>query len=403
MAGEIGSGAAARDLVAPARTRVRRGDERALGRERHRLLGADDHDVTVLERLPEGLEARPRELGRLVEEQHAVVGERDLARAAAGDPPPSSAEVEIVWCGARNGRCSTRPPLPRARRSKCTLVYLERLGPGHRGSTVGIRRASIVLPVPGGPLQQQVVAARDGDRDRRDERVVAAHVGQVDQRLVVARRMPGGDRRKPGAVASPRKDPRRASPQRLRTADAPRSPSTERRLGRAVVRQQQAVRGRAGAWPPRARARPGSPAARPRATARPRAAVGERRRLELPGRRQYGDRQWEIEVRALLAQERGGEVDRDPLLRELEAGVRDRRAHALARLADRLVRQPDDRERRKPEPDVALDRHAARLHAVDREARHRGQHVRTRLPGARAPRAGPRRRRSPRSRRSATT
>ena len=40
-----------------------------------------DRDRTVLERLPQRLEHEPRELGELVEQEHAEVGERRLARA----------------------------------------------------------------------------------------------------------------------------------------------------------------------------------------------------------------------------------------------------------------------------------------------------------------------------------
>ena len=44
------------------------------------LLAADDRHVAVLERLAQRLEARARELRELVEEEHAAVRERRLAR-----------------------------------------------------------------------------------------------------------------------------------------------------------------------------------------------------------------------------------------------------------------------------------------------------------------------------------
>jgi hypothetical protein len=45
---------------------------------------APDADEAVLERLPQRLDRGALELGQLVEEQHAVVGQRDLARARRG-------------------------------------------------------------------------------------------------------------------------------------------------------------------------------------------------------------------------------------------------------------------------------------------------------------------------------
>jgi hypothetical protein len=56
------------------------------------------------------------------------------------------------------------------------------------------------------------------------------------------------------------------------------------------------------------------------------------------------------------------------------AGVRDRRPHALARLADGLVGEADDRERRQAAADVGLDPHAPGLHAVERERRDARDH-----------------------------
>ncbi len=51
-----------------------------------------------------------------------------------------------------------------------------------------------------------------------------------------------------------------------------------------------------------------------------------------------------VEGRSFLANIGGGEVDRDPARRELEAAVLDRRPHALDGLPHGRVRQPDNRE-----------------------------------------------------------
>ena len=53
------------------------------GRGRAQAADARDGDDTVLERLPQRLEHRARELGQLVEQQDAAMRKRDLARARA--------------------------------------------------------------------------------------------------------------------------------------------------------------------------------------------------------------------------------------------------------------------------------------------------------------------------------
>src|SRR5690606_15736066 len=58
------------------------------GREARRALAADDRDVAVFERLTQCVERVAVELAELVEEEHAVMGQRRLPRsrsAAAAD------------------------------------------------------------------------------------------------------------------------------------------------------------------------------------------------------------------------------------------------------------------------------------------------------------------------------
>ena len=88
VAREVGLRALAARAAEAARARVRGGDEHEARREDHDLLAADDRHVAVLERLPQRLEARARELRQLVEEEHAAVRERRLAglrRVGAAD------------------------------------------------------------------------------------------------------------------------------------------------------------------------------------------------------------------------------------------------------------------------------------------------------------------------------
>src|SRR5689334_12602104 len=96
-------------------------------------------------------------------------------------------------------------------------------------------------------------------------------------------------------------------------------------------------------------------------------AAGHRVDRQLGRGGEYGEREREVEGGAHLAQVGRREVDRDPLERELEPGVDDRRADALASLADRLVREAHDRERGQAQPDVGLDPDAAGLDPVERE------------------------------------
>ena len=72
---------------------------------------------------------------------------------------------------------------------------------------------------------------------------------------------------------------------------------------------------------------------------------------------------------AFLRQVGGREVDGDPPRRQREAGGDQRRAHPLARLRDRLVREADDIERRQSGRDLHLDVDGAGLDALERHCR----------------------------------
>ena len=275
--------AAAGVLAHAARAGVRRGDEREARREDHHALGADDRHAAVLERLAQRLERRPGELGELVEEEHAVVGERRLPRRRRrrrrrrGRRPRS--------CGAARGTGAGRP----ARRScwpaiDCEARDLDRLVRASSAAGCdGSRRASIVLPVPGGPCRNRLwppaaatssagtsalwprTSARSGSSQRR---LGAGRPRVRDRRrAALAARAP---RRPPGASPTPRTS---SSGHERRLRGAPRGssrraePGPPRRLGdrqRAAHRPHLAVRATA--------------RRRPRTRRRPRAATGRWRR-----------------------------------------------------------------------------------------------------------------------------
>ena len=57
------------------------------------MVGARDRHLAGLQRLAQRIEHLRLEFRQLVEEQHAVMGERHLARPRA-QPPPTSAGME---------------------------------------------------------------------------------------------------------------------------------------------------------------------------------------------------------------------------------------------------------------------------------------------------------------------
>ena len=169
------------------------------------------------------------------------------------------------------------------------------------GRIDGSRRASIVLPVPGGPGQQEVVAAGGGDRQRADRAGVAAHVGEVGL-------APASSRRRGAAPAAARaaRSPRRIAATSRRLADAgDDEPVDERRLARALARDDEpGDAARARALGDRA-ARRGSGAARRRATSSPKTAQrSSSAGGQLLGRGEHAARGREVEARADLAQVR---------------------------------------------------------------------------------------------------
>ena len=151
-------------------------------------------------------------------------------------------------------------------------------------------------------------------------------------------------------------------------------PLDERRLGRVRLRDQQAAVARA----------PGAQRGVQRAPDRPqlsaqRELAGQRVAMEVLGRhlsarreQAHGDR--EVEARARLPHVRGREVDGQPLLREIQPGVQQRRSDALTRLADRAVRQSDERERREPLAHVDLDGDLLGADAFERKGGHCCEH-----------------------------
>ena len=75
---------------------------------------------------------------------------------ASPEPPPISAASELVWCGAMNGGAvisgvsgASRPA------TECTAVTSSASWSVSSGNSPTIRWASMVLPVPGGPVSSR--------------------------------------------------------------------------------------------------------------------------------------------------------------------------------------------------------------------------------------------------------
>ena len=95
----------------------------------------------------------------------------------------------------------------------------------------------------------------------------------------------------------------------------------------------------------------------------------QRVRRDGADRRHQAERDREIIVAAFLRQVGGGEIDGDAARRQREARGDQRRAHPLARLGHRLVRQADDVEGRQSRRNLHLDVDGAGLDALERHCR----------------------------------
>src|SRR5262249_4659902 len=144
---------------------VHRGDELERGGKQHRAGAPRDGDPTLLERLAERLQDVTAELGKLVEEEDAVVGERDFAR------PDGTAAAEE---GRVRERAVRRPDRPCAdewvaveqARDAVDGGHLDRLVDGEGREDGGQATREHGLARAGGPDQQQVVAPGGGHLER---------------------------------------------------------------------------------------------------------------------------------------------------------------------------------------------------------------------------------------------
>ena len=260
-------------------------------------------------------------------------------------PPPTRPDAEIVWCGARNGRSVDQPAAAVQPGDAVDARDLDRLRARQRrqdrrqpprehrlAGARAVRRAA------GCGRRRRRSSAPDGGR-------VAAHVGQVEASPSAARGTASVAGRAAAALAAAQdrgdlaRGCSRRQHARARRRAPPRARARAGRRARASPARARALghRERAAAGPQLARRAPSSPKTAQRSSASAgtwplAASTPQAIARSKPG--------------PALRSVRGREVDGDALERELEAGVEDRRAHALARLAHGAVAEADDGERR---------------------------------------------------------
>ena len=303
-------------------------------------------DAAVLERLAQRLERRPRELGQLVEEQDAVVGEGRLARARLRAAADQAGRPRSCGAARGTGARSTEPAAAVQAGDAVDARDLDRLARASAAAgATGSRRASIVLPVPGRAVQE----AGCGRRPRRPRAPGSARCGRGRRRGRArrGRRTPAARRRSGGIGAGLAR--RRAGPPPPPAGARRRAPRAgdERRLARAVARDARAARARA-------RRAPSAIASAPRTGAHARRRATARRRPRSPSSASASS--WPLAASTATA---SGRSKPGPTLRRY-AGARlivmrscgnskpefdERGADALARLAHGLVGEPDDGER----------------------------------------------------------
>ena len=229
----------------------------------------------------------------------------------------------------------------------------------------------------GRPEQVDVVPAGRGDLHRLHRIRVADDVGEVaGSRRAAPRARPASAARPARASSSA---PWKIAASRSDAIGTTRSSGTSAASGAlpvgtsTVPNPARAAASAAGRIPVTGRSRPSSPSS-PRCTT---SADRLRRDLAVGGVGRHRDA--EVEPRAVLRQRRGREVDRQLARGQRDAGVGRRRAHPVARLAERRIRQPDQHEVRQLRRDVRLDLDHGSVDAEQRDGvRASDRHQKTR-------------------------
>jgi hypothetical protein len=160
---------------------IHRANQDKVGRKAERPGGPADHDRVVLERLAHDLEDLLVKLGHLIEEQHAAVGQRDLAGlriAPAADQPGVGDGVVGRAKGpvADQWHIRRQQPLDRV-----DLGDLEGLVQRQRRQDRGHAACQQSLARAGRPAHQDVVGAGRGHLEGALDMLLALDIGQIDR------------------------------------------------------------------------------------------------------------------------------------------------------------------------------------------------------------------------------
>ena len=251
--------AATRSPSVAARTRIHRRDELELRRKLRLARRARDRDAARFERLAQHLEHVAVELRQLVEEQHAVMRERDLARpriaAAADQRHRRRGVVRRAKRRAASSRRRRSRPGDRAHRGD-----LQRFVFRHRRQHAGQALRQHRLAGARRPDQQQVMAAGRRDLERAPRLRLAAHVGEIrriaaraPRSAAALRRIGSGSRAGEMRADLEQRVARRAHRRVARPAPlrrrSPRGTTTRGRRARALQHHRAARRGSARSSP----------------------------------------------------------------------------------------------------------------------------------------------------------
>ncbi len=323
----------------------------------HGFIAATSWNDAGNERLAQGLERGARKFGQLVEEEHAVMGERGLARSrrrAAADERGRRRRV------MRRAQDALAPPSRREGAGDALdRRRLERFLVGERRQQAdqALRKHRLAGAWRTDHEQAQLTGSRDLEGALGSG--LAAHVAQIGH----GRR--GCGDHGPGHVQAARvggvAGQERAHDVGEMAGAAHFEAADECRFVGARLWQDKGARDFV-RHPPegerhRERALHGSQLACQRELAGELEAL-EPREVELAGGGQDAERDRQVEAPRLLRQVGRREADGDALVvRELEAAGLQRRAHPFARFLDLGVGQADEREARQAVGQMHLDRH----------------------------------------------
>ena len=370
VAVQVGQAAAAgepRVAQVPARAGIGRRHQGEAGREADAGHRPDHRHRPVLQRLAERLAGRPGELGQLVEEEHPMVGQADLAGAGDVAAADQAGDRDGVVGGPerpRRDQAGARAEEPGRREHPGDL---ERLVALQRRQQAGQPPGQHRLAGAGRADEEEVVAAGGGDLQRAAGNALAAHVGEVgDPGWWGGRR--GAGPSEVGPAGQPLPD----------LAEGGRPDDAEVRdkggLGQVGLGDDQEPGGRPpGGQGGRQHAADGADVAGQAKLADGPQAVQPGRR-DRAGRGEQPDRDRQVEAGAVLGQVGRGQGDGHAAVRPLIAGVAERRPDPVAGLEHGRAAEADHGHRGEATADVDLDPDRVSVQPDQGGGRQPGQH-----------------------------